>query len=77
MTPAMYEVTPPSGNPKPHKLKNDVTVFIPSRKAMRPDGTCFEGEGIRPDIEAKASPDKFGTGDPVLQRAKTPPATRP
>lgn len=58
-----------SGNPKPHKLKNDVTAFIPSWKAMRPDGTCFEGEGIRPDIEVKASPGKFRTGDPVLLRA--------
>ena len=58
-----------SGNPKPHELKNNVTIFIPSWKALRPDGTCFEGEGIRPDIRVKASPDKFRTGDPVLQRA--------
>lgn len=58
-----------SGNPQPHALKNKVTVFIPSWKAMRPDGTCFEGEGIRPDVEVKASPGDFRTGDPVLQRA--------
>jgi hypothetical protein len=40
-----------SGNPKPHELANGVTIYVPSWKALRPDGTCFEGEGIRPDIE--------------------------
>ncbi len=58
-----------SGNPHPHKLANGVEVFIPSWKAMRPDGTCFEGEGIAPDIEVKAEPSEFKKGDPVIERA--------
>ncbi|MCG8404886.1 MAG: S41 family peptidase [Phycisphaerales bacterium] len=58
-----------SGNPKPHAMKNGVAVYIPSWKAMRPDGSCFEGEGIAPDIEVEAKPGKFKNGDPVLRRA--------
>jgi hypothetical protein len=30
-----------SGNPKPYDLGNGVEVWIPSWKALRPDGTCF------------------------------------
>ncbi len=58
-----------SGNPKAHLLDNGVTVYVPSWKAMRPDGTCFEGEGIKPDIEVEAKPDEFKKGDPVIERA--------
>ncbi len=58
-----------SGNPKPHPLDNGVIAFIPSWKAMRPDGTCFEGEGIEPDVVVKAPPGEFKRGDPVLERA--------
>ncbi len=58
-----------SGNPKPHTLQNDVEVFIPSWKAMRVDGTCFEGRGIEQDIEVKAKSSAFKKGDPVIERA--------
>jgi len=58
-----------SGNPKPFELGNGVTVYIPSWRAMRRDGTCFEGEGIAPDIPVKAEPDDFRTVDPVLNAA--------
>jgi hypothetical protein len=58
-----------SGNPKPFDLGNGVTVFIPSWRAMRPDGSCFEGEGIAPDIRVKAEPDDFRNDDPVLKAA--------
>ncbi|MFQ5425281.1 MAG: S41 family peptidase [Phycisphaerae bacterium] len=58
-----------SGNPKPHELANRVTVYIPSWKALRPDGTTFEGEGIKPDIEVKASAGSLKKGDPVIRRA--------
>lgn len=58
-----------SGNPKPHELANRVTIYVPSWKALRPDGTPFEGQGIAPDIEVKAPSRQFRTGDPVLQRA--------
>ena len=58
-----------SGNPKPHDLKNGVTVFLPSWKAMTSDGHEFEGEGIAPDIEVQAAPCDFATSDPVLDAA--------
>ncbi|MBN2561317.1 MAG: hypothetical protein JXQ75_10350 [Phycisphaerae bacterium] len=60
-----------SANPKPHVLKNGAEVFIPSWKAMAPDGTCFEGEGIKPDVTVKAKPSAFKKGDPVIERALT------
>ena len=58
-----------SGNPKPHDLRNGVTVFLPSWKDMTPEGREFEGVGIAPDIEVKASAADFKTGDPVLETA--------
>lgn len=58
-----------SGNPQPHELPNGVMVYIPSWKAMLPDGTCFEGQGIKPDIEVEVDADDLRYGDPVLRRA--------
>lgn len=58
-----------SGNPKPVYLGKGVTVFLPSWKAMRPDGTCFEGEGIRPDVIAETSEVELISRDPVLEAA--------
>ena len=68
-----------SGNPKPHTLSNGVTVYLPSWKAMLPDGTFFEDKGIRPDFLVKMTEDI--KQDPVidaalkeLKRQKMPPA---
>jgi len=58
-----------SGNPKPTELGNGVTVYLPSWKAMRPDGTCFEGEGIAPDILVKTTEQELKSEDPVLKAA--------
>ncbi len=58
-----------SGNPKPHDLGNGVTVYLPSWQALLPDGTCFEGKGIRPDILIKVRPDQITTKDPVIEAA--------
>jgi hypothetical protein len=58
-----------SGNPKPVNLGNGVSVFLPSWKAMRPDGMCFEGEGIRPDVIAETSEVELISRDPVLEAA--------
>ena len=58
-----------SGNPKPHDLGNGVTVYLPSWKAMLPDGTCFEGKGIQPDILVKAQPKQITTKDPIIEAA--------
>jgi hypothetical protein len=58
-----------SGNPKPHELPNGVTIFLPSWQDLRPDGTCFEGEGLAPDVEVSAEPKDFEERDPILERA--------
>jgi hypothetical protein len=58
-----------SGNPKPTDLGNGVTVFLPSWKDMRPDGTCFEGEGITPDILVKTTETELLSRDAVLEAA--------
>lgn len=55
-----------SGNPQPYNLGNGVTVFLPSWKAMTPDGTVFEGKGIKPDVEVLTKPADFKDKDPVL-----------
>lgn len=39
-----------SGNPQPVELGNGVVVYLPSWRAMLPDGTRFEGIGIAPDV---------------------------
>ena len=58
-----------SGNPKPHELSNGVVVFLPSWQAMTADGAAFEGVGIRPDVEIKATAADFKDRDPVLDAA--------
>ncbi len=58
-----------SGNPKPVDLGNGVTVFLPSWKALLPDGTCFEGKGIEPDVTVKTTAEQLQTTDPVLEAA--------
>lgn len=58
-----------SGNPQPYDLGNGVTVFLPCWKSLLPDGTCFEGKGIRPDILVKTTPDKITTTDPIIEAA--------
>ncbi len=60
-----------SGNPKPTDLGNGVTVYLSSWKSLRPDGTCFEGEGIAPDFPIKATQTEFKAADLVLQAALT------
>lgn len=58
-----------SGNPRAVYLPNGVKVFIPSWKALRPDGSCFEGEGIAPDVLVpSAGGDQLGD-DRVLAKA--------
>jgi hypothetical protein len=58
-----------SGNPKPIDLGNGITVMLPTWKDFRLDGTCFEGEGIAPDIEVKTTQAKLRKEDAVLSRA--------
>ena len=58
-----------SANPKPHELSNGVTLVVPSWQAMLPDGTCFEGAGIAPDVQVEVDPAELATRDPILERA--------
>ncbi len=60
-----------SGNPKPTDLGNGVTVYLSSWQSLRPDGTCFEGEGLAPDFPINATQVEFEAADPVLQAALT------
>ena len=56
-----------SGNPKPVRLANGVTVFLPSWVALTPDGEPFEGKGISPDVHV-AFPDE-SEDDPLINAA--------
>lgn len=58
-----------SGNPQQHALVPGLVVHLPSWQALRPDGTCFEGEGIAPHIHVQAGPEDFRDRDPVLEEA--------
>ena len=58
-----------SGRPQPVRLPNDVVVNLSSWKDELPDGTCFEGVGIQPDLPVKAAPSDFDAADPVLEAA--------
>lgn len=58
-----------SGDPQPHDLGNGVVVNLPSVKDLRLDGTCFEGEGIAPDIQVRYVRGD-GASDPVLNAAR-------
>ena len=57
-----------SGNPKPVRLANGVTVFLPSWVALTPDGEPFEGKGIAPDVHVEF-PDKPEDQDPLINAA--------
>lgn len=58
-----------SGNPKPHELPNGVTIVLPSWQDLRLDGSCFEGEGLRPDVEVAVNDKDLESKDPILERA--------
>ena len=59
-----------SGNPKPIELGNGVTVWLPSWKALRPDGTCFESKGIKPDVFVRAAnAQQIRKNDNILEAA--------
>lgn len=58
-----------SGNPQQHAVMPGLVVHLPSWQALRPDGTCFEGEGIAPHIHVRTEAGDFGDKDPVLEEA--------
>ena len=58
-----------SGRPMPHQLGNGVTVYLSSWEDQLPDGTTFEGKGVKPDTVVKATPQDLAKSDPVLDAA--------
>ncbi len=58
-----------SANPKPHELPNGVTIFVPAWQDLRLDGTCFEGEGLAPDVAVNVEAKDLEQRDPILERA--------
>ena len=58
-----------SGNSQPYDLGNGVTIMIPSWQALRPDGSCWEGEGIAPDVFVPCTSRDFRDRDPTLDKA--------
>ena len=58
-----------SGNPVEHDLGNGVFVKLPSWQALRPDGSCFEGEGIAPDVSVPCTSRDLETSEPTLEKA--------
>jgi hypothetical protein len=56
-----------SGNPKIFDLGNGTSASVPQWKDLRLDGTCFEGEGIAPDVEVKAERAAYEQDDPILK----------
>jgi Peptidase family S41/Trehalose utilisation len=58
-----------SGNPRGHKLPNGVEIVLPSWKVMRLDGTVFEDQGLKPDLEIVPTAAELETRDPILEKA--------
>jgi hypothetical protein len=55
-----------SANPRGFDLPNGAVIVLPRWQSLRPDGTCFEGEGIAPDVMITGD---FEQEDPVLEEA--------
>jgi hypothetical protein len=58
-----------SGQPQQIALAPGLAVLLPCWQELRPDGTCFEGDGIAPAIEVRTPPQELGRTDPVLAEA--------
>lgn len=58
-----------SGNPMPHELGNGVTILMPSWQDLRLDGSCFEGEGLAPELLVEVSDKDLESADLILEKA--------
>lgn len=56
-----------SGNPKPYKLSNDITIYLPSWQTYTLDNKLIEGYGIEPDIEIINSRADFKNKDGLFE----------
>jgi C-terminal processing protease CtpA/Prc len=53
-----------------YDFHNGMTLKISVKRQYFPDGSEFEGVGIRPDIEVRPSIDDLKNGrDPILEKA--------
>ena len=60
-----------TGEPWVTEFNDGMLVLIGTKRAVFPDGTPFEGVGIKPDIECQPSIDDIGHGrDPVLEAGR-------
>jgi len=55
-----------SGNPKPYKLSDEITLYLPSWQAYTLDNELIEGHGIEPDIEILNSQADFNDKDALF-----------
>ena len=60
-----------SGNPKPFKVTNTVTVNVPSWLSYDMNDKLIEGNGIEPDLKAEFPADDFIGEDKVFEYVKT------
>jgi len=59
-----------SGQPYVYDFKNGMLFRVSTKRMYFPDGTEFEGQGIRPDVEIVPTPSDIKGGlDPALERA--------
>lgn len=57
-----------TGQPYMVQLRPDLLVLVGAKREMFPDGSRFEGIGIKPDVEALPSVDDIRRGnDSVLE----------
>lgn len=60
-----------SGQPYLLDLGHDMMIMVGAKREMFPDGSRFEGVGIKPDLEASPSADDIRQGrDPALELAR-------
>jgi C-terminal processing protease CtpA/Prc len=58
-----------TGDAVAHDLGNRVLVELPRRQELRLDGTCYEGEGLAPDVFVPCTSRDLEQGDPTLEKA--------
>ena len=60
-----------TGQPYMLELGHELLVFIGAKREMFPDGSRFEGVGVKPDIDVSPSPDSIREGrDIVMETAR-------
>ena len=58
-----------TGQPYMVDLGHDLLVFIGAKREMFPDGSPFEGVGIKPDVAVSPTPDSIRRGEDIVLEA--------